>query len=531
MPMRRLFCNLSIKNKLSAIMLLSNLFLISLISGGLIANEKIAQQRNLSADLLILADIMGANASAGLVFSNVQAAEDTLASLSAKPTIMQARIFDAEGIDFAHYFRLHYQAIEGQTNTHPESDNLSTLYFASSHSHSPPSGQLIEDKVFFEKFYAKIFKRIEVQNSFLGTVYIQADLTEIQQRLSRYVQMVAIIASIALLLTLVVARYLQRIITDPVLHLMHTMDEVTAQNNYRLRAQAQSKDEVGRLIHGFNRMLSGIAERDSEIQALNQRLRQENQRMSAELEVTQRLQKMLQPKECELNRIEDLDIACFMQPADEVGGDYYDVLYRDGQLKIGIGDVTGHGLESGVVMLMVQMAVRTLLANQVTDPRIFLSVLNEAVFDNVQRMNSDKNLTLTLLDYHNGQVRVSGQHEELLKVCVGGQVERIDTLDLGFMVGLTKDISAFIGEITLHLEVGEGIVLYTDGITEARNSARQMYGLTRLCESVSRHWQLADAKQIQVRILQDFEQFVGGEHLRDDITLLVLRRKGDHAES
>ena len=55
----------------------------------------------------------------------------------------------------------------------------------------------------------------------------------------------------------------------------------------------------------------------------------------------------------------DLDIAGFMKPADEVGGDYYDVLQSNGRVVFGIGDVTGHGLESSMLMLMVQMAVRT----------------------------------------------------------------------------------------------------------------------------------------------------------------------------
>jgi serine phosphatase RsbU (regulator of sigma subunit) len=81
--------------------------------------------------------------------------------------------------------------------------------------------------------------------------------------------------------------------------------------------------------------------------------------MSAELAVSRKLQQMLLPKEHELNQIPGLEIAGFMEPATEVGGDYYDVLNHNGNVKIGIGDVTGHGLESGVVMLMTQTATRT----------------------------------------------------------------------------------------------------------------------------------------------------------------------------
>ena len=77
--------------------------------------------------------------------------------------------------------------------------------------------------------------------------------------------------------------------------------------------------------------------------------------------IDQRLQHMLLPTGEELQQIQALDIACYMEPSDEVGGDYYDVLQHNGQIKIGIGDVTGHGLESGVVMLMTQAIVRALV--------------------------------------------------------------------------------------------------------------------------------------------------------------------------
>jgi sigma-B regulation protein RsbU (phosphoserine phosphatase) len=97
-----------------------------------------------------------------------------------------------------------------------------------------------------------------------------------------------------------------------------------------------------------------------------------------------------------------------MQPADEVGGDYYDVLSYDGRVKIGIGDVTGHGLESGVLMIMVQTAVRTLLENNETDPVKFLSVLNRTIYHNIQRMNIDKSMSIALLDYEEGKLRLSG---------------------------------------------------------------------------------------------------------------------------
>ncbi|MEQ8959382.1 MAG: SpoIIE family protein phosphatase, partial [Coleofasciculus sp. C2-GNP5-27] len=206
-----------------------------------------------------------------------------------------------------------------------------------------------------------------------------------------------------------------------------------------------------------------LAQANQEITLLNSRLKAENLRLTAEVEVTRRLQQMMLPKEEELNQITDLDIAGFMEPATEVGGDYYDVLQNNGHVTIGIGDVTGHGLESGVLMIMVQTAVRTLLEGAKTDSKQFLSVLNRTIYHNIQRMKSEKNLTLSLLDYHQDKLRLSGQHEEMIVVRSGGKIERVDTIDLGFPIGLVADIADFVADAEIQLHPGDVVVLYTDG--------------------------------------------------------------------
>ena len=175
-------------------------------------------------------------------------------------------------------------------------------------------------------------------------------------------------------------------------------------------------------------------EAEAQLKVLNQKLKAENLRLGAELNVARQLQQMVLPKPEELENIEGLDIAGFMEPADEIGGDYYDVLHTDGVVTIGIGDVTGHGLESGILMLMTQTAVRTLQEIKESDPVKFLDSLNRTLYHNVQRTDSDKNLTLAILNYSEGRVSISGQHEETLLVRSVGHIKRIDTMDLGLHI-------------------------------------------------------------------------------------------------
>jgi PAS domain S-box-containing protein len=248
----------------------------------------------------------------------------------------------------------------------------------------------------------------------------------------------------------------------------------------------------------------------------------ENARMSSELEITQRLQQMMLPGDDDMRQIAGLDISGSMEPATEIGGDYYDVVCKDGGVVIGIGDVTGHGLESGVIAIMVQTAVRTLLASGQYESRKFFEALNRVIYDNVRRMHCDRNLTLSLLHYQDEVVTVSGQHEEVLVVRGDGVLERHDTLNLGFPLGLEEDISSFIGEATVPLRSGDVMVAYTDGITEAMDCSGVAFGIERLSEAVrTSHRQPAGV--IREAVLSSLRNYIGDQHLLDDVSLLVIK--------
>ncbi|MEK8015459.1 MAG: PP2C family protein-serine/threonine phosphatase, partial [Candidatus Parabeggiatoa sp.] len=249
-------------------------------------------------------------------------------------------------------------------------------------------------------------------------------------------------------------------------------------------------------------------------------------------------QKMVLPTESELKKITDLEIVAFMEPADEVSGDYYDIMQYNDHVICGIGDVTGHGLESGVLMLMAQTTIRCLLNNGVRDSSQFLGLLNKMIYDYAQRMNIDKNLTLSFIDYQpihseqaemEGILRISGQHEEVLVARQGGKVEHLDTLDLGFPVGLEADIQDFVSQKEIHLQTDDVVVLYTDGITEAINRDKQEYGLGRLCEALSCNWQRS-AEEIKQAVLADLRQHIGQQKIFDDITLIIIKPKNRSKE-
>lgn len=267
-----------------------------------------------------------------------------------------------------------------------------------------------------------------------------------------------------------------------------------------------------------------LSEANQEISHLNEQLKTENMRLSSELEITRRLQQLILPRNSELHKLEGIDISGFMEPAEEVGGDYYDVHQYNGSINISIGDVTGHGLESGLLMIMAQTAVRTLIENNETDQKRLLNTLNSIISNNAKRIDSDRNLTLSILNYFNGTLKISGQHEDIIIVRTNGEIERIDTTYLGFPIGLEEDISKFLSQAQLSLESGDVVALYTDGITEAENISGTPYGVDRLCQ-VIQHNRYASVSEIKNQVINDLRNHIDNHKVLDDLTLLILKQK------
>jgi sigma-B regulation protein RsbU (phosphoserine phosphatase) len=334
------------------------------------------------------------------------------------------------------------------------------------------------------------------------------------------------------------------IVSITILKPLRMMNETVirfSDKDFSARSNVKSKDEIGILAREFNSMASSIqaystkmetlvAERTNklndalvEIKDLNEKLKAENLRMSAELDVTKRMQQMILPKDEELSECIKYNIAAFMRPADEVGGDYYDIIHENGKVRLSIGDVTGHGLESGVIMLMLQTAIRTLHVCEITDTQRFFKLLNQIIYENITRMNTDKSLTLSMIDVADNKVRLSGQHEDVIVFRKNGDIELIATNDLGMPIGLIESIHEFVNNKILHLEQGDGLILYTDGITEAENMEGEQFGIERFCDLIHDNC-MKEAEEIKSIIVKSVLDFIGKNVIYDDITLIVFKQ-------
>lgn len=267
-----------------------------------------------------------------------------------------------------------------------------------------------------------------------------------------------------------------------------------------------ANDEIGHLAAAFNLMGAAVLERA--------------ERMQKELEIARRIQTAILPRE---TGVEGFEIAASMTPASEVGGDYYDVLPAPDGCWIGIGDVSGHGVNAGLIMLMIQSSVATLVSrDSETAPSAVLSAANRILYENVRnRMASDDHATLSLLRCRaDGTIVFAGAHEEILVYRVGER--RVETFATpGTWLGAMRDVSRAMVDTRIELAPGDLAVLYTDGLIEARNEQRASFGIERLTQVIEA---VGDqpVEIVHERVLAELGAWTS--HPDDDVTVLVVRR-------
>lgn len=248
----------------------------------------------------------------------------------------------------------------------------------------------------------------------------------------------------------------------------------------------------------------------------------ERARLARELELAQSLQAALLPREL---GVPGLDIAATMEPCAEMGGDYYDIRPLADGCWIGIGDVAGHGVAAGLVMLMLQCTIAALAGDdRGADPAGVLIRVNRILHDNIRvRMASADHITATLLRfYDDGRVVFAGAHEEMVVLRAGtGVCERIETQ--GTWLGIVPDITRATHNAQLQLRIDDTLLLYTDGLTEATGAGGEQFGLERVCAALRRDPE-GPAERMRDGLMASLRGF--SRALIDDVTVLVLRYTG-----
>ncbi|MEL7006627.1 MAG: PP2C family protein-serine/threonine phosphatase, partial [Bacteroidota bacterium] len=249
----------------------------------------------------------------------------------------------------------------------------------------------------------------------------------------------------------------------------------------------------------------------------------ENERYKEQLNIAKSVQKSLLPEKLKSN--EYFEIAGYSMAADEVGGDYYDLIpYQNDRYGLIIGDVSGKGTSAAFNMAQMK-GVFYSLAQMALSPKEFISKANLALSNCLEKSSF---ITASYFDVQakTGDVSfVRAGHCPTLVYCQSeNQCKYLSTKGMGLGLLRNESYDQFIFENSMNLASGDIIVLYTDGITEASNPDGKQFGESGLQHSFLKHVHKPPT-EISEGIIEDLFTFLGDKKLDDDYTLVILKRK------
>ncbi|MBI2191418.1 MAG: SpoIIE family protein phosphatase [Planctomycetes bacterium] len=277
--------------------------------------------------------------------------------------------------------------------------------------------------------------------------------------------------------------------------------------------------EATQLMEAVRRLsLRSNSEDVADLAHLRERLSQERELADYEMGVARRIQKDLLPRK--LPDIPDAKVEALSLPAKEVGGDFYDVMdLGDGRWGLVIGDVSGKGVPAALVTAMSQTVLH-LVAASGAPPSEVLSRLNAMLVRETQAgmfvsmFYGIWDKARRTLSYCN-----AGHEHPLLFARGKGDCQYIECG--GIALGAVEDVKPFLEDREFCMQPGDTLLLYTDGVVEAKNKANSMFGLDRLREDVVRIAHETRNGYLQA-LVRDIDAFVSGAEQHDDITLLAL---------
>ena len=242
---------------------------------------------------------------------------------------------------------------------------------------------------------------------------------------------------------------------------------------------------------------------------------QQRERIEQELKVARLIQQTLLPKE--VPTLDGYQLAAYYRPAREVGGDFYDFLeLPDGRLALIVGDVTDKGVPAALVMATTRTMLRA-AAQRLYSPGEVLERVNGVLHPDIPP-NMFVTCLYAVLDPASGLLRYANAGHDLpYRRYRGGACElRATGMPLGLMPGMSYE------EKEVHLEAGDSVLFYSDGIVEAHSPEREMFGFPRLQGFVGAH---PGGAALMDFLLGELTRFVGEEwEQEDDITLVTLAR-------
>jgi serine phosphatase RsbU (regulator of sigma subunit) len=279
--------------------------------------------------------------------------------------------------------------------------------------------------------------------------------------------------------------------------------------DFSYRIKMKRHNQLGAMAQSFDRMTESIASLLASVT--------EKERLQSEIAIAASIQRNLLPKEGPHFR--GVSFSAHFEPTASIGGDYYDVFNIDKtRLAVAIGDVSGHGLSTGLVMAMVKAAITTLVEEGAEEASLFQR-LNELVFRSTER-RAFMTLAFTIFDLERGTVRHTNAGHLYPYLLRRGENMPISIESPSLPLGVRANLTTHTAE--MELKEGDAVVYLSDGIVEAQDENGDPFGFEQLENLLA---QQTDAAPSTIRdaILEAVAVHSGSRPADDDRTVMVLR--------
>ncbi len=243
------FSNFSLQQKIMALILAASCIVLLLSSSIFVGSQVVTYKRLVVGELKAVAEIIASNVTAAVIFDDPASARETLAALRAKPGIVVARIYRYDGSLFAEFAAQPATGEDGRASAPP----LRT-------GNPLPGERGLEIRPL--DGYIDLHAPIDLDGEIIGTLYLRSDLKQMYDIIDAYLVLAGFVVLFLIIVAFLIASRLQKVVTEPVLNLLETMQAVSSDRDYSVRARKYAADELGELSVGFNEMLAKIQTHD-----------------------------------------------------------------------------------------------------------------------------------------------------------------------------------------------------------------------------------------------------------------------------
>ncbi len=352
----------------------------------------------------------------------------------------------------------------------------------------------------------------------IGSAHILYSLQPINEVVRETLTNIFFVAVGGMLFGILVSLWLVNRITRPIRRLADAT-EVIGRGNLDLRLPVKRRDELGLLSAAFNHMAANLKSAQADLII--------KERLQNEMEIAQRIQNLLVPNDSP--KIQGYSVARLYRAAEEVSGDYFDFIdLGKGFWGMTVADVSGKGVPGALVMAQTRSVLRS-VASQTHSPGKVLSKTNQLLYRDLPE-NMFVTLSYLVLDGPKRTVTISraGHLAAIIyrKATKGCELEMPTGIAIGISDPDTFDL--MLTERTVKLGPGDFILLYTDGVDEATNTAQELFGSERLIQALHEAANYR-ASGIVEYIERAVHHFVGDAPQNDDITMILVKAEEGEA--